>query len=694
MEKDSLKTVVAFEGEKIESYIGTPDGKIEFLQQHDIFVKFKTNETIFYSSGVYQVYGGPPIIILPWFLKNPNSNSSERFQNVDALDFFDSLKEIKYFMSSLSELNTKGLRGSMKEITCHSFLKRMYDSLTFLLQENHFNESTDNVYYIKGRWNVAKDLMTSKRPTKFTCTFTDLGSQITEAEFAKSTCELFRKLLKSKKNKLLVDDTLTLLKDVDSLPVLTKRMLDVYRIKFESSNVSPEWMSYIDFVSEFVFQNEFISPLAGVAYRFKLDSFFEEIVSSILSKTEGNILLQKREDILGGSRWVSSDGIVLGTETEIKNAINKSIPDIVFTKKNHLSIVECKYKPLRVGFAKGETDKFLKRISREDRNQVLSFILSIKPDFDIRNKQVTFSVVYPSYHVANVEYSVLEFPFASFSLADGTKKVFQKRGIKGTEFSASLKVNFVAINIKTFLSELKNDGGKQFSHRLVNAITSQDMTKEQVLNPSSLPQKQFHRRLALTSIIVDKLCDDPNFGRVKHAKILYLVDARLNLKLEKKYFRDAAGPVNIESLKDDRFGVEPAAKKNSLFDATQVNGKDKRKVKYTPLRNLKGYIDLTIHEFDENIDEIYRIIDFFKPLTLEQSEIVSTLFACWNDLIIERNTLEISEELIFDEFLHKWHKSKERFKEKKNVLIVWLNRMKEKNIIPEGLGVHTIRLSS
>lgn len=688
MEKSKLETIIAYEGEQIFETVGSPEGKIQFLQSHDVFVKFKKDHTLFYTSGVFQIHGGPPVIILPWFLKNPKIDRD--FENVDVLDFFDSLKEIKYFLASMSNLNSNGLNGSLREVLCHSFLKRIFESLSFLLQRNHFNDSTDNVSYIKGKWDIAKDLKKTQKPTRFNCTFSDLGTQVTETEFAKSTIGLLRKLLKAKKNQMLIEDMSKLLKDV-SVPIITRRSVEEYRGKLSRSNSGKEWTEYVEFVDEFIFRNESTSPEAGISYRFKLDHFFEEVVSMALVRTSGLVSKQVREDILGGSRWVSSDGATFDLTDETKKTINRSIPDIIFSHENYVSVIECKYKPLRAGFLAGEDDKFLKKISREDRNQILSFVLSIKPNFEIRNKEVVFNVVYPSYNVEDVDFAVLEFPFATLSLNAGIKKVCQKRNIQGTEFRGALKVNFVAINIKTFLKSLKDSNALSFSRKLLNAVTTQGVMEEQVENPATLHQKKFRRKLAMSSILVDKLHNDPNFGRVKHAKIFYLADIKLGLGLEDKYFRDAAGPVNIVSLKDERFGIESVARKYSLFESVQSPGTEKRKVRYIPQRNLKDFINKTSDEFEEYSDEIDRIINFFRPLTWEQSEIVSTLFACWNDLIISTGRIDISEDVIFDDFLNDWHKSKKRFSDKKDVLKIWLDRMKANNIVPSGMGVETIR---
>ena len=58
--------------------------------------------------------------------------------------------------------------------------------------------------------------------------------------------------------------------------------------------------------------------------------------------------------------------------------------------------------------------------------------------------------------------------------------------------------------------------------------------------------------------------------------------------------------------------------------------------------------------------EIEKVIGLFKNLDTEQSEIVATLFACWNDLLIEREENITDKKIIYEARNH-WHLSKQRF---------------------------------
>ncbi len=69
----------------------------------------------------------------------------------------------------------------------------------------------------------------------------------------------------------------------------------------------------------------------------------------------------------------------------------------------------------------------------------------------------------------------------------------------------------------------------------------------------------------------------------------------------------------------------------------------------------------------------------------EQAEIVATLYAAWNDMLIAGKSPEDQE--IICEVRENWHECKKRFTE--NRLQTALDWMREKGLVPKGLGVRT-----
>jgi type I restriction enzyme, S subunit len=184
-------------------------------------------------------------------------------------------------------------------------------------------------------------------------------------------------------------------------------------------------------------------------------------------------------------------------------------------------------------------------------------------------------------------------------------------------------------------------------------------------------------RIVLAAEIVDRLHNDPNFHRVKFQKVLYLREHHLGMDLEGYYWRQAAGPLDNRML----YSLESQMQRQKWF-ATQKVGQG---IRYVPMKNAGGhrkYFDDYWAEYREGLDSL---LELMRPLNTEQSEIVATLFAAWNDLIIAG--LPFTDEDILHEVRGNWHESKELFDEDR--LRRALKWMRDQGFIPRGLGKPT-----
>ncbi len=82
---------------------------------------------------------------------------------------------------------------------------------------------------------------------------------------------------------------------------------------------------------------------------------------------------------------------------------------------------------------------------------------------------------------------------------------------------------------------------------------------------------------------------------------------------------------------------------------------------------------------------VERIAQLFRNFNTDQSEIVATLYACWNDFLIRKR--KPSDAQIVDEFLHRWSPQKARFSETR--LLKALAWMRTNDIQPQGAGKPT-----
>lgn len=137
---------------------------------------------------------------------------------------------------------------------------------------------------------------------------------------------------------------------------------------------------------------------------------------------------------------------------------------------------------------------------------------------------------------------------------------------------------------------------------------------------------------------------------------------------------------------NEESNLEILANKKDYFTTKQTG----KTVKFIPGDNISDINHHIESIFGKKSNDIDKVIGLFKNLDTEQAEIVATLFACWNDLIIERE--DITDQLIINEARNHWHLSKKRFTEERlHKALAW---MKEKSLIPCGIKGHTLTKST
>jgi hypothetical protein len=188
-------------------------------------------------------------------------------------------------------------------------------------------------------------------------------------------------------------------------------------------------------------------------------------------------------------------------------------------------------------------------------------------------------------------------------------------------------------------------------------------------------------RLILGTMIVKSLFNSREFGKTKFAKVFYVADMMSQQNLRTKYYRELAGPIDYNLLYGDKSNIEKLASERDYFTTRQIG----KSVQYIPGKNIEDIEKYKTLVFGNEISELEKIIHKFKQLNRVQAEVVATLFACWNDLLIDKKN--ITDELIVSEFHNNWHQSKTRFSKSK--LFNVLAQMKEHSIIPKGIKGHT-----
>jgi hypothetical protein len=231
------------------------------------------------------------------------------------------------------------------------------------------------------------------------------------------------------------------------------------------------------------------------------------------------------------------------------------------------------------------------------------------------------------------------------------------------------------------LQEALREAKEEFYHLLTDENSINYFSRVQQEDSVALPedtafQRALARRLAVAGVLVEELGATPSFGRTKLAKLFYLADARTKLQLKTQYLREAAGPLDPRALYHKDIGIEALAEKHGLFRALSHG----RMIRYESLPSLQGFRKMAQRLLGEDEVEVRRIASLFRDLDTDQAEIAATLFACWNDLLLQGARAD--EEAIIREFGERWNPSKTRFPRSR--LVRALQWMVANSLIPNG----------
>jgi len=187
------------------------------------------------------------------------------------------------------------------------------------------------------------------------------------------------------------------------------------------------------------------------------------------------------------------------------------------------------------------------------------------------------------------------------------------------------------------------------------------------------------KRAVFAAEVVHQLHDDSRFGSVKHEKIVHLCELHLDLhkELDRHAYKEAAGPYDPKA----RRSVEAIFAKQKWFKAHKPDGK---RVVYTPLEKCGAHKSYFGRYFGDRRLAIQSIIDLLRPLDTERCEIIATLYAVWNDFLIDG--IQPTDDAIVASVLQ-WHPKKATIAEGR--WLAALPWMRDKGLIPTGRGEKT-----
>lgn len=167
-------------------------------------------------------------------------------------------------------------------------------------------------------------------------------------------------------------------------------------------------------------------------------------------------------------------------------------------------------------------------------------------------------------------------------------------------------------------------------------------------------------------------------GKIYNQKVLYLLNTYLGLNLDVQYYRYKHGPYDIML--------------DSYIDTLVENGWCVKSVN-NGAENLDIGPNYGAFEekygscFSEYNTEINSLIQFVQPMKRSQIERVATLFAVWNDMILDGNSTPTDAEIV-SEVMSGWTENKANFAY--DTWVSTLNKMRSNGVVPKGQGLHTL----
>jgi type I restriction enzyme S subunit len=174
-------------------------------------------------------------------------------------------------------------------------------------------------------------------------------------------------------------------------------------------------------------------------------------------------------------------------------------------------------------------------------------------------------------------------------------------------------------------------------------------------------------------------CNGSSMGRIKLQKLIHLCEYHAQLdEVRGTYSRQAAGPFAPQVMEDVREGL--------LQQRWFEEYKDGDRYRYRPLEEAGGHQHYLPHWEDKQA-RIDQVLNLLGGELTQKCEIASTLYAAWNDLLIDGKNPTDAEIIHEASSAESWHESKEKIAaEKWRESLKW---MRAKGLVAVGYGTHT-----
>lgn len=202
------------------------------------------------------------------------------------------------------------------------------------------------------------------------------------------------------------------------------------------------------------------------------------------------------------------------------------------------------------------------------------------------------------------------------------------------------------------------------------------LAQHEAIQIKDKPKNVYFKRVVLAAEIVSKLHDEPTLGRIKFQKLVYLCEHTVGMELQKRYAKQAAGPF------DNKFmhSINKEFEKNKWFSVIKERKDGFERTKYIPSENQDGHRSYYQNYFKNEDEKIQYIIELFRKLTTDKTELAATLFSCVLELQSKHSLVNKSELL---KLFYDWSEKKKRFHE--NEVLGSLSWLCEKGLVPSEI---------
>lgn len=181
-------------------------------------------------------------------------------------------------------------------------------------------------------------------------------------------------------------------------------------------------------------------------------------------------------------------------------------------------------------------------------------------------------------------------------------------------------------------------------------------------------KKDFAKQV-LAGKIVSEFKEDPNFTGIKFQKIQFLAEHIIEADLNLNYYYQAAGPYDNKFMHT----IYTDFQKQKWFDCQNK--------KFIPLEKqmkIEGYFQGYFAPVQEQLNKLFQLM---YQTSEAESEIIATLYAVWNNRIIEGKTVKDNQLL---EDFYQWSDRKLQYT--KEQVFMGLRWLKENQMEPKGFG--------